>query len=129
MAKADQSWPLQAFIIGSTVMNAMSAEEVHATFRDMEEAGIAKLPYPRCDVIMPPEKVLRIVDKSGVSSMAPATWGCTIRCRFEDEGFKWLYTRSGKTVDLIPADSVQPQRSTTWVRATSTRRFRQPAVC
>lgn len=43
----------QCFILSRALIDAFSYEEVNATYADMEEMGIAHLPYPDLDIIMP----------------------------------------------------------------------------
>lgn len=45
-------YPRQCFALSSEVMAAASQKEVEATFKDMEELGIAKPPYPEFDILM-----------------------------------------------------------------------------
>jgi hypothetical protein len=44
------SWPDQLFLISTSVWEALSFEEVEATFRDMQELGLAEPPYRRFTV-------------------------------------------------------------------------------
>lgn len=44
-------FPRQCFAVSDEIYQAVSLEEVRATFRDMEELGIAKPPYPEFDVL------------------------------------------------------------------------------
>jgi hypothetical protein len=44
------SWPDQLFLISTSVWEALSFEEVEATYRDMQELGLAEPPYQRFTV-------------------------------------------------------------------------------
>jgi len=51
----------QCFNISRSITNAFSHEEVNATYADMQEMGIAHLPYPDIDIIMPLNIPFRLV--------------------------------------------------------------------
>lgn len=103
------SWPLQAFILSKEFFDSVSFEEVNATFHEMREAGIARPPYEEFDVIVPISKIVRLVDHKGNElRMAEDEPGTTLRIRFKGfeppasaKHFQWLFTRKGKTVDLL----------------------------
>lgn len=96
-----ESWPQQAFILSADLIESTSLEEVDATYKDMEQMGLAKPPFERFDIIVPVSKVLRIVKSDGTSNMAPELPDCVLRVRCEsNSSFRWLYTRREKTVDL-----------------------------
>jgi hypothetical protein len=96
-----QPWPLQAFVLGKDIFDALSFEEIDATYKDMEEMGIAKLPYEIVDVLLPVSAVLRIVKHDGSSEMVKEEPGTQLRLRMTDVDYQWLYTRHGTTVDLV----------------------------
>lgn len=98
-----KEWPLQAFVLSKDLIGSTSFEEVDATYRDMEELGLAQPPFTRFDVIVPACKIVRLVDKEGVDKgMAPDDPSVTLRVRYEADGyFKWLFTRKKTTVNLV----------------------------
>jgi hypothetical protein len=58
-----KSFPRQAFVLSTQITEAIrvntKADEIEATWQDMEELGIAKPPYPQFDVIMQAGQILR----------------------------------------------------------------------
>jgi hypothetical protein len=52
-------WPKQAFRLSVETIEAVSQEEVDATYADMEKLGIAQPPYAEFDIIVPAYSVMR----------------------------------------------------------------------
>ena len=54
MKEMTKGWPIQAFRLGADTIEAVSQEEVDATYSDMLAMGLAQPPYEEFDIIISP---------------------------------------------------------------------------
>lgn len=88
-------WPEQCFVLGTELFEAVSFDEIDATWKDMESLGIAKPPYPTFDVVVPEGKIIELVDTEG--NCKPADSGMQIRVRFLPDGAHANWLGRGRT--------------------------------
>lgn len=104
MARLPDLYPPQAFVLGEELIDAVSMQEVNATYNDMKALGLNKPPYPRFDVIVPYWRIIRVVNTETGEDFRPDPKehvGLVMRLRYEGDGnYRFLLTRKGETIDF-----------------------------
>lgn len=103
MNSIQTTWPQQCFVLGAEVIDAVSFEELDATWADMEEVGVAKPPFESFDLVVPWHKIIRLQDADGKVYPAPQAVDRELRVRYFNGGKQchWLMCVGKLQVDLI----------------------------
>lgn len=87
LISASEAKPLmprpELFLIPAETIMVLSEDEMLATYANMEDLGIAKLPYPTLDIGIPAGMLLRLKEKPSVTDFA----GWQLKFRYINEKF------------------------------------------
>lgn len=103
----------ELFRLPTETLKAISSEEITATYRDMRELGIAKLPYPIVDVGVPADHYIRLCGEDGTPE-TPIFEGWELRFRLygeEEHGTVWLISPRGFVVDYNRLSKIHAHQS------------------
>lgn len=99
----------QRFVLSKEVVEAMTVEEVEATYRDMEEFGIARPPYDRFEILVPSNSIFRVMgEPDAVAAAYVHQERLTVLFRYP-EAIVFMRLANGTLIDVAEAAQTFPE--------------------